>query len=92
MDDTSLKKSSMYLSFSSLTGGGGDGDPVSMSPLCDGLLGASKPYAYVGGIVAISSAFLLMEDEAVYNLPPPSRHAKENTSGIGYAWGHLDLA
>ena len=45
MEETSLKNSSMYLSFSSLTGGGGGGDPVSMSPPCEGLLGASNPYA-----------------------------------------------
>ena len=45
MEDTSLKNSSMYLSLSSLTGGGGVGDPVSISPPCDGLLGASKPFA-----------------------------------------------
>lgn len=45
MEETSLKNSSIYLSFSSFTGGGGGGDPVSMSPPCEGLLGASKPYA-----------------------------------------------
>ena len=47
MQETSLKNSSMYRSFSSLTGGGGGGDPVSMSPPCEGLLGASNPYKYV---------------------------------------------
>ena len=51
MEDTSLKNSSMYRSFSSLTGGGGGGDPVSMSPPCDGLLGASKPCEYAKGIL-----------------------------------------
>ena len=62
MEETSLKNSSMYLSFSSLTGGGGGGEPVSMSPPpCDGLRGVSKPWRCAVPWVSWSTVELLTE-------------------------------